>query len=55
MQWATTKKDEDKRARAKKRLLWSLVGLVAIFVAFFIFNVIVGLFSANPLHRYDPI
>jgi cation transport ATPase len=44
VQWAVAKKDKAKRARAKRRTLWSLAGLVAFFVGFFIFNVILGLF-----------
>jgi amino acid permease len=44
VQWAFAKKDKAKRARAKRRILWSLIGLVAIFVAFFIYNIILGLF-----------
>jgi heme O synthase-like polyprenyltransferase len=47
LQWATAKKDKAKRARAKKRVLWSLAGLAAIFVAFYIFNVILAMLGVG--------
>jgi hypothetical protein len=49
VQWATAKKDKAKRARARGRIIWSLVGLVGVFVAYFILSVIVSLFSLDPL------
>ncbi len=49
VQWAFAKKDKAKSAKAKGRTLWSLAGLVAIFVAFFIYNVIVGLLTPSPM------
>ena len=39
MQWAASKKDKAKRARAQRRIRWSLAGLVAILVAFFILSI----------------
>lgn len=39
VQWATAKKDKAKRARAKRRIIWSLVGLLAVFLTFFIIRV----------------
>jgi hypothetical protein len=49
VQWATAKKEKAKRARAKRRILWSLVGIVLTFLTYFILRVTIGLFSLTPL------
>jgi Type IV secretion system pilin len=33
LQWASAEKDKEKRARAQRRIIWSLVGL---FITFFL-------------------
>jgi hypothetical protein len=43
VQWATAKKEKAKRARAKRRALWSLAGAVAIFLIYFVLSIIIGL------------
>ena len=48
MQWTTAEKDKDKRTRAKRRILWSLVGLIAAFVIYFILSVIKSFFGVDP-------
>jgi hypothetical protein len=45
--WISTKKNKAKRARAKRRILWSVAGLAAIFVAFFIFSVLLNIFNSR--------
>jgi hypothetical protein len=47
VQWGTEKKDEEKRARAKRRILWSFVGLVATFVIYFILSVLLGILGVG--------
>jgi undecaprenyl pyrophosphate phosphatase UppP len=47
VQCASTKKDKAKRARAKKRILWWLVGLVVSFVAFIILTYIVAMLTLD--------
>jgi cytochrome bd-type quinol oxidase subunit 2 len=44
MQLVFTKKDKAKRARARSRIKWSLVGLVVLFVTFIIVTYILAMF-----------
>jgi hypothetical protein len=47
VQWVTAKKEKEKIARAKRRILWSLVGLVATFLTYFILSVILGILGVG--------
>jgi ABC-type Fe3+ transport system permease subunit len=50
VQWASTEKDKAKRARAKKRIRWSLVALVVSFVTFIILTYIVVMLTFDELY-----
>ena len=50
VQWVSTEKDKAKRARAKKRILWWLVGLVVSFVTFIILTYIVAMLTFDGLY-----
>jgi hypothetical protein len=47
VQWATAKKDKAKRTRARGRIKWALIGLVAAFLTHFIFNMILNLYPTE--------
>jgi hypothetical protein len=48
-QWASAKGDKEKIAKVRGRIIWSLVGLVGVFVTHFILSVIVNFFGVDPL------
>jgi hypothetical protein len=47
LQWSSANKDKEKRARAKRRILWSLVGLIATFVTYFILSVFLAMLGVG--------
>jgi|SRR5579884_483375 len=49
MQWVTSGGDKTKLAAARARLTWAIIGLVIVFGAFFILNVIGYIFKVNLL------
>jgi hypothetical protein len=50
IQWATSSGDKQKVAAAKGRLTWGIIGLIIIFLSFFIINVFGHLFGVNLSH-----
>jgi O-antigen/teichoic acid export membrane protein len=49
VQWAAAKKDKEKKARAKRRTIWSLVGLVVTFLSYFILLYLIVFFGLDLL------
>jgi Na+-driven multidrug efflux pump len=49
VQWVTGKKDKAKRARAKRKILWLIVGLVITFLITFILNIIYSFFAIKQM------
>jgi hypothetical protein len=47
LQWATSNGDKQKVAQARARLTWGIIGLIIIFLSFFIINVFGHLFGVN--------
>ena len=46
--------DETKRTEGKRAIMWGLVGLVIIFGAYGIINLVLGTFSIQPIQRFLP-
>ena len=46
--------DETKRTEGKRAIMWGLVGLVIIFGAYGIINIVLGTFSIQPIQRFLP-
>jgi Type IV secretion system pilin len=55
VQWATAKKEKAKRARAKGRIKWALIGLVAAFLAYIILNIILNLHGLDIATPLEPV
>ncbi len=48
IQWAISGGDKQKLQNARNRLIYSIVGLIVVAIAFAIINIIVTLFAGNP-------
>lgn len=46
--WITSEGDKQKLAQAKQRITFSIIGLVVVFLSFFIINVIYYFFRVSP-------
>lgn len=47
--WMTSVGDKQKIASAKQRMTYALVGLIVVFISFFIINFVTGFFNINLL------
>ncbi len=50
--WMTSAGDKQKIASAKQRLTYALVGLIVVFLSFFIINFVTGFFGINILNNF---
>ncbi len=54
IQWITSGGDPGKIASAKRRLLYSIIGLIVVAGAFLILNVLTGILGKNPTQILTP-
>lgn len=50
IQWTTSEGDKQKVAAARARLTWGIIGLIIIFLAYLIVNILSHLFGVNLLN-----
>lgn len=54
IQWITSSGDATKIASAKKRLLYAIIGLVVVALAFLIFNIVAGILGKSGSELLTP-
>ena len=52
--WITSGGDKTKVESARKKIIYSILGLIVIFFSFFIINIVGGLFGLNPFNPGNP-